>query len=89
MAALGSDIAREPNVQTIFTAHVKAMVRGFTTRFPWAQKNNARRDAIRMLSSMVGAMILARAVDDEALSDEILNQVRSEFQSDADVARVR
>jgi len=34
-----------------------------------------------MLSSLVGAMILARAVDDRAFSDEILREVRKGFTS--------
>jgi TetR/AcrR family transcriptional repressor of nem operon len=36
-----------------------------------------RRDAIHTLSSIVGAIILARAVDDPELSKEILREVRA------------
>jgi TetR/AcrR family transcriptional repressor of nem operon len=38
---------------------------------------NARRDAIHTLSSIVGAIVLARAVDDPELSEEILREVRA------------
>jgi TetR/AcrR family transcriptional regulator, transcriptional repressor for nem operon len=37
---------------------------------------DARRRATVALSTLVGAVVLARAVDDEALSDEILRDVR-------------
>ena len=41
------------------------------------KKKNARRDAIHTLSSIAGAIILARAVDDPELSEEILREVRA------------
>jgi TetR/AcrR family transcriptional repressor of nem operon len=36
----------------------------------------ARRNGIHLLSAAVGALTLARAVDDPRLSDEILESVR-------------
>lgn len=79
MAAMGSEIAREPAARTAFTVHLKATLASFVASFPWSSKRTARRDAIRMTASMVGAMMLARAVDDPVLSDEILREVRSQF----------
>jgi len=79
MAAMGSEIAREPSARTAFTVHLKATLASLVATFPWSSKRFARRDAIRMTASMVGAMILARAVDDPALSDEILREVRGQF----------
>lgn len=76
MAALASDICKEPAVRAPFTQHVKALVDKMATRLPWRSKRNARGDAIRATASMVGAMILARAVDDDAFSEEILREVR-------------
>lgn len=35
----------------------------------------ARQDAILAVSALVGSIVLARAVDDQALSDEILSAV--------------
>jgi hypothetical protein len=48
---------------------------------PWAVKLLAlsRRRAIAALSGMVGALVLARAVDDRTLSDEILRAAREAF----------
>jgi TetR/AcrR family transcriptional regulator, transcriptional repressor for nem operon len=77
MAALASEIAREPAAQPAFTRHVEAMLKGFTAPLARAKKNNARRDAMRTLSSIVGAVILARAVDNPELSEEILREVRA------------
>ncbi|KWA25523.1 hypothetical protein WT37_03525 [Burkholderia territorii] len=42
-----------------------------------ARKKRARRDAIHILSSIVGALVLARAVDDPELSQEILRETRA------------
>jgi TetR/AcrR family transcriptional repressor of nem operon len=39
-------------------------------------KRTARGDSIRMVSILLGALILARAVDDEEFSDEILTEGR-------------
>jgi hypothetical protein len=35
-----------------------------------------RRNAIHLLSAAVGALVLARAVDDPRFSDEILDTIR-------------
>jgi TetR/AcrR family transcriptional repressor of nem operon len=76
IAALASEIRREPAVRGPFTTQVKAFVEKLALRFPWSSKRAARGDSIRMLSSIVGALILARAVDDDAFSEEILREVR-------------
>lgn len=77
IAALGSEIAREPAAQPVFTRHVEGTLRGLAEPLVKAKKKNARRDAIHTLSSIVGAIILARAVDDPELSEEILREVRA------------
>jgi TetR/AcrR family transcriptional repressor of nem operon len=79
MPALGSEVCRVPAVRTGFTAYVQSSIASLAAHFPWPAKRHARRDAIRMLSSMVGALMLARAVDDQALSEEILRDVRNQF----------
>ena len=76
MAGLASEVRHEPQVRGVFTDRLKAVVEKLAKRFPWGSKKSARGDAIRTLSSMVGAMILARAVEDEAFSEEILSEVR-------------
>jgi TetR/AcrR family transcriptional regulator, transcriptional repressor for nem operon len=76
MAALAADIRQQPEVRRTFTAHVKAIIEKMASNFSWRSKRPARGDSIRMLSTMVGALILARAVDDEAFSKEILREAR-------------
>jgi TetR/AcrR family transcriptional regulator, transcriptional repressor for nem operon len=77
MAALASEIAREPSAQPAFTRHVEGMLKAFTGSLAKAKRKNARRDAIHALSSIVGAIMLARAVDSPELSEEILREVRA------------
>ena len=76
MAALAADIRQESRVRGTFTAHVKAIIEKMVSSFSWRSKRSARGNAIRMLSTIVGALILARAVDDEAFSKEILHEAR-------------
>jgi TetR/AcrR family transcriptional regulator, transcriptional repressor for nem operon len=76
MAALAAEVRQEPLVRGPFTARLRAVVETMASHFPWSSKRVARGDAIRALSSMVGAMVLARAVDDDAFSEEILREVR-------------
>jgi TetR/AcrR family transcriptional repressor of nem operon len=74
IAALAPEIGREPGVRGVFTAHVRSTLERLAARFPWSSKKHARRDAILALGAMAGALMLARAVDDEALSREILRE---------------
>jgi TetR/AcrR family transcriptional regulator, transcriptional repressor for nem operon len=81
MAALGPEIARDSATRKPFTHGVKRMIDGIVGRFRWKGKGGARRHAIHLLSAAVGALILARAVDDPRLSDEILESVRDSLAS--------
>jgi len=76
IAALAADIRQESRVKGPFTAHLKAIIEKMAGKFRWRSKRSARGGSIRMLSTLVGALILARAVDDEAFSKEILREAR-------------
>lgn len=79
MAALAAEIAREKGnepLRSSLTRHVDLTARKLAALFPWRRKAQARGESIRMLSAMVGALVLARAVDDPKLSEEIMNEVR-------------
>jgi TetR/AcrR family transcriptional repressor of nem operon len=76
IGALASDIRKEPKARAPFTAELKDQITKFTSYFPWRSKRTARGDSIRMVSILLGALILARAVDDEKFSDEILTEGR-------------
>ena len=84
MAALGGDAARGgAGVRRRFTELVSANIARFLPWFGAPDRPDARARAIAGLSAMVGALVLARAVDDPALSDEILAAVRRQFGGDA------
>jgi len=73
LAALGSDAARQgPAVRQAVTEGVRAQVEGLAALVPGRTKAARRQRALADYASLVGAMVLARAVDDSALSDEIL-----------------
>jgi TetR/AcrR family transcriptional repressor of nem operon len=76
VAALASQIRSEEQARGPFTEQLKTLIQAFALRFPWRSKRSARGDAIHMYSTLVGALILARAVDDEGFSQEILKEVR-------------
>ena len=76
IAALGPEIARDSLARKPFTRRVKHMIEAMAARFRWKRKGVARRNSIHLLSAAVGALTLARAVDDPQLSDEILESVR-------------
>ena len=66
VAALGPDIARQPRrVRQAFTREIKDDLEFLSKLMP-------HEDAIAAFAAMVGALVLARAVSDEDLSDSIL-----------------
>jgi len=79
IAALGSQIRNEPKAKQSFTKYVKSLLITLTEQLPWSQTKNARQDSIVMLSALVGAVVMAGALDDEELSQEILNSVKRHF----------
>ena len=79
LAALAGDARKQPAVRPAFTVHLKSILGKLATHFPWQKKRNRQQEAIVMLSAMVGAVALARAVDDAAFSDEILAAVSATF----------
>jgi TetR/AcrR family transcriptional repressor of nem operon len=77
IAALAVEVAREPAIAKAFTEKLKETIATFSEHFPWARgKRQARGLAIHAFSSMVGAVILARAVDDPVFAREILDETR-------------
>ena len=74
-AALGSEIARSGNEPK--TAATELLEKLFVTLAGDApDREQARGDAVVALSTMLGAMTLARVVSDSALSAEILARAR-------------
>ena len=73
VAALGTDIARQPRrVREAFTREIKDDLEFLSQLMPNVDHSRSYEDAIVAFASMAGALILARAVNDEQLSDLIL-----------------
>jgi TetR/AcrR family transcriptional regulator, transcriptional repressor for nem operon len=80
VAALANDIAREPAgsvLRSRFTHAVKGLAGLIADRLPKSSKERRRQRSLIALSTMVGAVVLSRGVDDEALADELLKAARS------------
>lgn len=70
LAALGSETSRQaPEVRRVATRHIKEMVDLIARQSPDWGRPAAHEQALVTLSTMVGALLLARAVDEPALSD--------------------
>ncbi len=72
LAALGSETSRQaPEVRRVATRHIKEMVDLIARQSPdWGQPG-AHERALVTISTMVGALLLARAVDEPGLSDSL------------------
>jgi len=80
VAALGDEIARQRNgVRRALTEHVRGQLDRFTRLLRNGPAARRRKRAIATLAGMIGALTLARAVDDPALSKEILAVARNAF----------
>jgi len=83
-AALGNDAARgSVGVRKAFAEGLQPLIDIITNALPGFSKSARRRKAVAAMASLVGALTLARAVDDKALSDEILEAVRHELRDAA------
>jgi TetR/AcrR family transcriptional repressor of nem operon len=73
VAALGSEISKQPQqVRDVFTAEVKEGLEFLAQVMPRSERSHRYDDAIVAFAAMAGALILARAVSDESLSNRIL-----------------
>lgn len=77
MAALGVDAARQsPVIKQAFTKSFNRLVNALMNLLPTTKSEAAKREqALLTLASLVGAQVIARAVDDPKLSEEILRVV--------------
>lgn len=87
IAALAADAARAgPDVQAAFhdgiAAHLAMLQRGFDSRMGEAPEN--RDAALAALATLVGALVLSRAVGDTALSAEFLAAARDHLRPHPD-----
>jgi TetR/AcrR family transcriptional repressor of nem operon len=80
LAALGGDLGRQaPAVRRSVTASLRRQLDRLVSVMRRDTAATRRRRAIATLAGMVGALTLARAVDDSALAKEILAAARQSF----------
>lgn len=76
LAALGAEAARHGSpVRSAFTGGVRSALDLLTRLVPGKSKRARRERALATYASMIGALVLARAVDDPELSEEVLQAV--------------
>lgn len=84
-AALGADAARQgPQVRAEMSRGIEGVVGLLGAAAPGSSglsDEQKRRHALATVASLVGALTIARAVDDPALSAEMLEVVRSRLRS--------
>lgn len=74
LAALGPDVSRQgPAVRRAVTDYVRSACDLLAKLIPGRSRAARRQKAISAYATLVGAMVMARAVDDRALSEEILD----------------
>lgn len=79
ISALGGEVTRQsPAVRERFTEGVEALTEVLAGTVEGDEAERRRR-ALAVMASLAGAVILARAVDDKALSEEILEATRTEL----------
>lgn len=83
LAALAADVARAgPAVREVFTRGVQGLAQTLTPQMPGGDEGERRAQALALLASLVGAVVLARAVDDESLSRELRVAVQAHLPVD-------
>ncbi|GEP07287.1 TetR/AcrR family transcriptional regulator [Methylobacterium oxalidis] len=80
LAALANDVSREPSdspVRSRFTRGVEALASILANLTPRASRERRRQRSLATLSTLVGAVVLARAVNDEGLANELIQAAHS------------
>ena len=79
LAALVCEMPRQSSgVREAFTAGLRGMIRQMTSRMDAGLKQRQRdEEALATIASLIGALVLARAVNDPKLSDDILRATKS------------
>lgn len=77
VAALAPDATRQGRkVRHAISSHIETLAEDLTAALGGSGDEAGRETAITSMAAMVGAIVLARAVEDPALSDRILLTVR-------------
>lgn len=79
LAALANDVAREPPgslVRSRFTQGVEHLAGLLADLMPRTSKERRRQKSLAHLSTLVGAVVLARAVDNPSVAQELIQAAR-------------
>jgi TetR/AcrR family transcriptional regulator, transcriptional repressor for nem operon len=80
LPSLGADASRhEPELRRVFADGLTSLADSIAGVLPGSDERERRHRALAILGCLVGAMTLARAVDDKALSAEILESAVHAF----------
>ena len=80
IATLGCEVPRQGNaMRQTFTEGLRRMIERLTRLLGPKARRKRENEALALAATLVGGMILARAVDDRELSDRILSQFRSSY----------
>lgn len=86
LVALAGDAARGgPALREVFSEGVQALATGLEPQMPASDAAGRREQALAMLSTMVGALLLSRAVGDEGLSRALREAARKALPAGNDV----
>ncbi len=78
VAALGADAARQgPGVRQAITRGIRSFTERLARLVPGGTEAERRQKALATYATLVGALVLARAADDDALSREVLEAARA------------
>jgi TetR/AcrR family transcriptional regulator, transcriptional repressor for nem operon len=66
-------------VRSAFARGLEPLIEIIAKTVPGRSKSGRRRKAVAAVAELVGALMLARAVDDPALSNEILDAAKQEL----------
>jgi TetR/AcrR family transcriptional repressor of nem operon len=78
MATLGCDMPRQSKeVRRIFTQIVRSNMTRLAALLPGRRKRRREDEVLTIIATMVGSIVLSRAVDDPELSGRILSVIRA------------
>ena len=78
LPALGPELARRPESRTAVTEAIRQMLAALTRMLPFRSRARAEKAAMATLSTLVGAVVLARLSSDPVLSGAILQAAREQ-----------
>jgi TetR/AcrR family transcriptional repressor of nem operon len=82
VATLASEMPRQSkSVRRVFTENIKGTIARIGARLKADHANAREDDVLAAIATLVGAMVMARAVDDPALSKKILAAARTRLRA--------